>query len=163
MRTALLCIALVLGWVLPASSETPEMLTIEERDRLVSQMSLEISYLLEQKKVPTSDGRQAASRALQSLEVDPPFKTKEEIDEWSQRTRDFGGLDPKELRRSVAEGLHNQDANHRSPPPITLELAYDLMRLTILGGILEEAHQKSEALDALTKRAFAIAWSLKEL
>lgn len=164
MRIALLlCIALVLGLVLPAFPQMSEMPTIEERDKLINQMSLEISSLLAQKKIPTSNGMEAARKALQSLIIDPPLKTKEEIDEVGQGCLGFDELDPKELRRIISESLNESDGNHPSPPVVTFELACDLRRLSNLVAILDEAKLKSKALDVLTRKAIMMAWSMKEL
>lgn len=163
MRMALLCIVLVLGCASFGSSEVSDVLTIDERDKLVNQMSNEVSALLAQKKIPTADGQHAASGVLQSLLIDPPLKTKEEIDQIGQGCLGFNELSPKELRRSVAEGLHASDGNGLPLPTVTFELACDLRRLSHLGAILDEAKLKSPALDALTQKAIAMVRSMKEL
>ena len=160
MRIALLCIALVLGCASFGMSGASDVLTIDERDKLVNQMSNEVSELLAQEKIPTSDGRHAASGVLQSLRIDPPLKTKEEIDQAGQGCLGFNELSPNELRRSVAEGLHATDGNGLT---VTFELACDLRRLSRLGAILKEAKVTSPALDALTQKAIAMVRSMKEL
>ena len=164
MRTALLlCTALVLGWTLPAFSGPVELFTVDERDKLIKQMKTEVSELLEKKQIPTSDGRYAASIVLQSLAIDPPLKTKEEVDEVGQGCLGFNDLPPRKLMESVADGLNASDGNRLSPPGITFELACDLRRLSRLGAILLEAKVESKALDTLTRKVIDMIRSIKEL